>query len=200
MGAQRGGLAATLNKVSNIHNKSGPFDCCLLLGDVCAKDDPSLEPVLAGAPASAGGLASPLPLTCYFTMGGQALPPQVCDRIESNHGEVVPNLIFLGQSAALLVFNSFLFNIWPAITKRNAIRHFFESTTLSPLIEVQFCWSRRSGTRSLGKTLGAPAGFPIGETAGSLLKRRETCFQAEGPAVLELEALRGGLWILGNPA
>lgn len=105
-------MPATLNKITAIHNKSGPFDCCLLLGDVCSslEQDESLDQVLDGS------LTVPLP--CYFTMGATALPRKVIERIESNEGELVPNLVFLGEYTSISCARNP--PSWPAITKRNA--------------------------------------------------------------------------------
>lgn len=110
VGAQPNSLASTIKKVSTIHGKSGPFDCCLLLGDVCSKQDETLDQVLNGS--------VPVPLPCYFTMGSQPLPENVIEKAEQSHGEVASNLIFLGESNSISASVRSTPPIWPAITTR----------------------------------------------------------------------------------
>lgn len=110
VGAQPDSLASTIKKVSTIHGKSGPFDCCLLLGNVCSKQDERLDQVLNGS--------VPVPLPCYFTMGSQPLPENIVEKVEQNHGEVASNLIFLGKFTDTSASVRSTTPLWPVITTR----------------------------------------------------------------------------------
>jgi hypothetical protein len=90
-----GSHAQLFAKIDALNSKSGPFDV-LITGDLFADDD--------GASLLDGSLS--IHATCYFTTGGSTLPAKVLTKIEANHGEVAPNLVFLGWSLILLCFSS----------------------------------------------------------------------------------------------
>lgn len=77
------------SKVTSINSKHGPFDACVVIGDLFKEGSDGSE--LDGVT---------LPLPTYFTIGKNPLPEQVKDRIMNSGGEVIDNLVFLGKSSA----------------------------------------------------------------------------------------------------
>ncbi|WVR05612.1 hypothetical protein IAU60_002634 [Kwoniella sp. DSM 27419] len=83
-------LATLTAKITAINSKHGPFDACVIVGDLFQEGSDGHE---------VGGLIFPVPT--YFTVGKHALPETVRDRILETGGEVVNNLVYLGKSAVL---------------------------------------------------------------------------------------------------
>nr|ODO02602.1 nuclear protein [Cryptococcus depauperatus CBS 7855] len=80
-------ISLLAQKVLQINQKHGPFDACVVTGDLFKDGSDGSE---------VQGVAFSVPT--YFTLGKNALPPAIQDKIEITGGEVVDNLIFLGKS------------------------------------------------------------------------------------------------------
>ncbi|ORX34113.1 hypothetical protein BD324DRAFT_636665 [Kockovaella imperatae] len=83
-------LDETASKIRAINSKHGPFDACVLVGDVFAEESDGME---------VEGLSFPLPT--YFTLGKFPLPERIQEKISLTGGEVVDNLVFLGKASVL---------------------------------------------------------------------------------------------------
>ncbi|EIW72838.1 hypothetical protein TREMEDRAFT_59006 [Tremella mesenterica DSM 1558] len=92
IGSPLSALGTLVDKVTSINSKHGPFDACVIVGDLFKQDSDGSE---------LGSLASVFPVPTYFTIGKYALPQSVKDKIEETGGEVVRNLVFLGKSGVL---------------------------------------------------------------------------------------------------
>ncbi|KAK8865643.1 hypothetical protein IAR55_000788 [Kwoniella newhampshirensis] len=90
IGSPLSALSIFIDKISAINSKHGPFDACVVVGDLFAEGSNGTE---------VAGLNFPVPT--YFTVGRYALPEDVISKIEKTGGEVANNLVFLGKSAVL---------------------------------------------------------------------------------------------------
>jgi len=90
IGAVRGNLRACFTKMAAIHKKSGPFTFAICLGDLFDNvQEDELDELVNGR--------IPVPLECYTTLAGNALPSKVIERVGNDAGEICPNLILLGK-------------------------------------------------------------------------------------------------------
>jgi hypothetical protein len=95
-------LELLVKKITVINGKHGPFDACVLVGDVFAPDSDGSE--LGGLSCKSRGLTweegstdlTSVPVPTYFTIGKHTLPQSVQEKILSSGGEVTHNLVFLG--------------------------------------------------------------------------------------------------------
>ncbi|WRT65941.1 uncharacterized protein IL334_002892 [Kwoniella shivajii] len=83
-------LTTLIAKITAINSKHGPFDACVIVGDLFKEGSDGSE---------VGGLNFPVPT--YFTVGRYELPDQVKDQITKTGGEVANNLVYLGKSTVL---------------------------------------------------------------------------------------------------
>ncbi|KAL7423731.1 hypothetical protein Q5752_001313 [Cryptotrichosporon argae] len=90
LGAAPSAAAVLLQKLAAINAKHGPFDACVVVGDLFAA---------GGTGEEIAGLSFPVPT--YFTVGQNPLPPQIREAIDSQGPEITSNLVFLGRSAVL---------------------------------------------------------------------------------------------------
>ncbi|KJE04557.1 nuclear protein [Cryptococcus gattii NT-10] len=83
-------LSTLVSKITAINGKHGPFDACVIVGDLFAEGTDGDE---------VAGLKFPVPT--YFTLGKNILPQSIQEKISETGGEVVDNLVFLGKSKVL---------------------------------------------------------------------------------------------------
>ncbi|KAI5853571.1 CwfJ C-terminus 1-domain-containing protein-like protein [Tricharina praecox] len=91
IGSTAGHLPEALTKLTALHSKNN-FAFAIILGDISSSTE--AESLLSGD--------LKLPLPTYFTIGATPLSPAVVSRIESNAGEVVENLFFLGKKGSIV--------------------------------------------------------------------------------------------------
>jgi hypothetical protein len=90
VGAIQGHLTNAFNKITKLHTKQS-FSFAIIVGDVFGKGadiEADLDALLNGE--------IKVPLPTYFSVGDQALPTKVAERLESSD-EVVSNLIYAGR-------------------------------------------------------------------------------------------------------
>lgn len=89
-------LTTLQQKVEAINAKHGPFDACIIVGDLFKPDSDGSE--LSGISRELEpcryGLIS-VPVSTYFAVGKNALPQSVQESLASGP-EVAPNLVFIG--------------------------------------------------------------------------------------------------------
>ncbi|OCF75228.1 nuclear protein [Kwoniella mangroviensis CBS 8886] len=83
-------LTTLVSKITAINTKHGPFDACVIVGDLFKEGSDGKE---------IGGLEFPVPT--YFTVGQYPLPQLVKEQIIKTGGEVANNLVYLGKSSVL---------------------------------------------------------------------------------------------------
>jgi hypothetical protein len=83
-----------VQKVTAINAKHGPFDACVVAGDLFApgSDGGELDGV---ARKFCVGALTPVPVPTYWTVGRNALPHRVVEAL-GRGPEVAPNLVYLG--------------------------------------------------------------------------------------------------------
>ncbi|TXT04943.1 hypothetical protein VHUM_04026 [Vanrija humicola] len=86
IGAPLSALSTLVQKVTAINAKHGPFDACLVAGDLFKEDSDGSE---------LDGISLPVPT--YFTVGKHAFPKSVEDKLASTP-ELAPNLVFIGKT------------------------------------------------------------------------------------------------------
>jgi len=92
VGAVQGQLAKAFQKISKLHSKTD-FAFALVAGDLFGHEaDDEAQALLSGSVT--------VPLPTYFTVGDNALPQAVQEKLESA-GEVCPNLFYLGRKGTL---------------------------------------------------------------------------------------------------
>lgn len=98
IGSPQGKLQELTAKIRQFHKKAGPFDCCVILGDVFGApsseegssdgsellDDPSVEFVVP----------------TYFTTGSKPFPPSIQARLDGGSPELKHNFVHLGGVGA----------------------------------------------------------------------------------------------------
>ncbi|BEJ18171.1 hypothetical protein CspHIS471_0704480 [Cutaneotrichosporon sp. HIS471] len=87
IGAPLSELDLLAQKVTAINSKHGPFDACVIVGDLFKADSDGSE---------LDGVALPVPT--YWTVGKNALPQRVLEALAKGP-EVAPNLVYLGKSS-----------------------------------------------------------------------------------------------------
>ncbi|KAK4686926.1 CWF19-like protein 1, partial [Tremellales sp. Uapishka_1] len=90
IGSPLSALDVLVAKTTAINSKHGPFDACVISGDLFKEGSDGSE---------VNGLVFPIPT--YFTLGKNALPENITAKIIETGGEVVNNLVFLGKSNVL---------------------------------------------------------------------------------------------------
>ncbi|WWC60538.1 uncharacterized protein I303_103112 [Kwoniella dejecticola CBS 10117] len=83
-------LSALVSKVTAINAKHGPFDACVVVGDLFKEGSDGSE---------VAGISLPVPT--YFTVGKYALPEAIQEQISRTGGEIANNLVYLGKSSVL---------------------------------------------------------------------------------------------------
>ncbi|WWC96714.1 hypothetical protein V866_003586 [Kwoniella sp. B9012] len=83
-------LTTLVTKITAINSKHGPFDACVIVGDLFREGSDGKE---------IGGLSLPVPT--YFSVGKYPLPQLVKEQIIKTGGEVANNLVYLGKSSVL---------------------------------------------------------------------------------------------------
>ncbi|WVQ85626.1 hypothetical protein IAT38_007792 [Cryptococcus sp. DSM 104549] len=90
IGSPLSAVSTLVAKINAINGKHGPFDACVVVGDLFAEGADGSE---------VSGLSFPVPT--YFTLGKSALPQSIREKVAETGGEVVQNLVFLGKSKVL---------------------------------------------------------------------------------------------------
>lgn len=90
IGSPLSNLKELTSKISQFQKKAGPFDCCVILGDLFKPDSDGSE------------LTPELDFVVptYFQLGHHPLPPLVQGKVDKGQPEVVKNLIYLGKVGA----------------------------------------------------------------------------------------------------
>ncbi|CAG8530990.1 9937_t:CDS:2 [Acaulospora colombiana] len=92
-GSANGKLNELFGGISKINAKYGPFDLLLCVGDLFADNLDEIDSLISGDVK--------VPITTYFMHGEHELPDIVKERVESNQGELCPNLFYLGQQGTI---------------------------------------------------------------------------------------------------
>ena len=73
-----------------VNAKSGPFTFAICIGDLFGSepDDVEMQDLIAGRIT--------VPIECFVVMGGHPLPASIVSHIQNKHGEICPNLVFIG--------------------------------------------------------------------------------------------------------
>ncbi|OCF31893.1 nuclear protein [Kwoniella heveanensis BCC8398] len=90
IGSPLSDLSTLVSKINAINGKHGPFDACVVVGDLFKEGSDGSE---------VGGLNFPVPT--YFTVGKFAIPEAIQTQITKTGGEVTTNLVYLGKSTVL---------------------------------------------------------------------------------------------------
>jgi hypothetical protein len=99
-----------ISKTTSINAKHGPFDACVVVGDMFKEgsDGSELDDAVCEFRMHLPRIMSchprrliAVPLPTYFTIGQNPLPSAVKDKILATGGEVASNLVFLGKAAQL---------------------------------------------------------------------------------------------------
>ncbi|KAG8968145.1 hypothetical protein FRC03_008498 [Tulasnella sp. 419] len=95
VGSALGSFKSLFTKVTAINSKHGPFEFLLCAGDFFGEnqEEKELEDLLEGR--------INVPILTYITQGEIPIPKQVIQKIESNHGELCNNLMFIGKAGVL---------------------------------------------------------------------------------------------------
>jgi len=95
VGSVDGQFSSVFQKLSKLQTKT-PFTFAIIVGNLFADPD---EPLPEHEESLSSLLDSKIsiPLPIYFTVGSRALPSKAIERLESNEGELCPNLTFLGK-------------------------------------------------------------------------------------------------------
>lgn len=89
LGNVNGQLEAAFNKLTTLHKKNN-FTFAIVAGNLFEADDnDSVNSLLSGK--------IQVPVTTYFTVGTQALPEQIVQKIANDDGEICPNLHYLNK-------------------------------------------------------------------------------------------------------
>ncbi|KAI0302241.1 CwfJ C-terminus 2-domain-containing protein-like protein [Russula brevipes] len=166
-GSAMGSVGPLFDKLLTIHNKHGPFDFALCIGDFFGPSsggsDPSdIERLLAGQ------LRAPIP--CYITQGEYPLPEAVIGQFSKTNGELCSNVFLLSKSAVLTTADGLriaciggTYN--PAVYAGSEIPHgfsspYFTSQTLSKLLSNTIS-PRIPGASSLSSIASSFASSPL---------------------------------------
>ncbi|WVF70938.1 hypothetical protein IAT40_005733 [Kwoniella sp. CBS 6097] len=90
IGSPLSDLTTLVAKINAINGKHGPFDACVIVGDLFKEGSDGSE---------VDGMNFPVPT--YFTVGKYAIPEAIQTRITKTGGEVTNNLVYLGKSTVL---------------------------------------------------------------------------------------------------
>ncbi|KAI9739866.1 MAG: hypothetical protein M1818_004922 [Claussenomyces sp. TS43310] len=91
IGGVNGQLRSAFTKLANLHAKN-TFTLAIVAGDLFAEDDAAVSDILAGE--------MPIPLPTYFTVGMNALPQRVLDKL-STDADICENLHYLGKRSTV---------------------------------------------------------------------------------------------------
>ncbi|MCJ1442000.1 MAG: hypothetical protein MMC23_002492 [Stictis urceolatum] len=94
-GSINGQLQSIFEKIGKLHAKNA-FSFAIVAGDLFADPSQASEADEEALNSLLNGDLT-IPLTTYFTVGSNVLPPQVVERLESNNGELVSDLFYLGK-------------------------------------------------------------------------------------------------------
>lgn len=90
-GSVNGQLEPFFAKLTTVHAKHN-FSFAIVVGNLFGvEDDESVSALLSGKIA--------IPVTTYFTVGNQALPARIVEKITNDEGEICPNLHYLNKSS-----------------------------------------------------------------------------------------------------
>lgn len=102
IGSPLSDFKTTVSKISAINAKHGPFDACVLAGEVFKEGSDGSE--VDGISCELIALLQvvrraheEVPVPTYFTLGKNELPASVQAKVGESGGEVVNNLVFLGE-------------------------------------------------------------------------------------------------------
>ena len=104
IGSPLSAVTLLISKITTINAKHGPFDACVIVGDLFKEgsDGSEIDGVKCKLPSSRlqrKGELMVVPVPTYFSIGKNALPGSVQQKIGESGGEVTDNLVFLGQLA-----------------------------------------------------------------------------------------------------
>lgn len=97
IGSPDGKLRELGAKIKQFQNKAGPFDCCVILGDLFGS---SSEDGATDGSELLDGSSIEFAVPTYFTAGSRPLPPRIQARIDAGQPELVSNLVYLGGTGA----------------------------------------------------------------------------------------------------
>lgn len=97
-----------VTKITTFHTKHGPFDACVIVGDLFKEgsDGSEIDGVKCACESAAELFLSmtveqadriTVPIPTYFSVGKYALPGSVQQKISESGGEVTDNLVYLGK-------------------------------------------------------------------------------------------------------
>ena len=105
IGDVNGRLSEVFGKLSALHAKNS-FDFAIVAGNLFADQDLVSDAESEELSKLLNGKIE-VPLPTYFSLGTRTLPPSVIERLDSNDGELCPNLTILGRKVSIKTSEGF---------------------------------------------------------------------------------------------